>query len=163
MKSYSESEMLHRMAVYCSTAERCKDDIRKKMEIAGMPDEAIERTLAYLVKEKFIDEERYARSFVNDKLRFNKWGRVRINYELCKKNLPPSLCKEVLESVEDATWQSVLFSLLEAKKKTIRVEDEREAFGKLLRFAAGRGFESRETLYCLRRLYNGNNYADDWE
>ncbi|MDR2809278.1 MAG: RecX family transcriptional regulator [Tannerellaceae bacterium] len=163
MKPEIESVMMHRMAAYCSTAERCIQDVQKKLQTAGMSKEAAERIIAGLVKEKFIDENRFARSFVNDKLRFNKWGRVRISYELNKKNIPPSLCREAIESIDESVYQSILLSLLKEKKRTIRGKNEQEIFVKLLHFAAGRGFENRETIPCLRMLYKGNDYAEGLE
>ncbi|MDR2389343.1 MAG: RecX family transcriptional regulator [Tannerellaceae bacterium] len=163
MKPQSESEMMHRMAAYCSVAERCLYDVRKKMQAAGLSTEAMEGIVDRLIKEKFIDEKRFARCFVNDKLRFNHWGRIRINYELGKKNIPPAICREALEGIDEATYNDILYALLKEKKKTLRGKNEQEVFLKLLRFASGRGFENRETIPCLRRLYKGHNHADDPE
>lgn len=161
MKQASEPEILHRMAAYCSMAERCIQDVEKKIQTAGLPSEASQRIIAKLIKEKFIDENRFTRSFVNDKLRFNKWGRVKIAYELKRRNIPPSVISEALDSIDNQTYQTILLSLLQAKKKTTKGKDERDIFNKLLRFAAGRGFESKESVDCLRRLFKGNDYGDD--
>ena len=70
MKEITEPEMLHRAAAYCSAAERCIQDVQKKIDAAGLPPDASERIIARLLKERFIDESRYTRFFVNDKLRF---------------------------------------------------------------------------------------------
>lgn len=155
--------MMHRMAAYCSTAERCIHDVQKKMQTADISPEAARRIIARLTEEKFIDESRFARCFVNDKLRLNRWGRIRINYELGKKHIPPSICREALENIDESTYNSILFALLKEKAKTVRGKDEQEIFIKLLRFAAGRGFENRETLHCLHRLYKRNNDVEDFE
>ena len=53
--------------------------------------------------------------------------------------------------------------VLKSKKKVTRGKDDREVYAKLLRFAAGRGFETRETSRCLKQLFNGNDYEDDFE
>ena len=52
---------------------------------------------------------------------------------------------------------------MKSKKKVTRGKDDREVYAKLLRFAAGRGFETRETSRCLKQLFNGNDYEDDFE
>lgn len=155
--------MLHRMAAYCSTAERCIQDVQKKILPTGLPAEAGERIISILVEEDFIDEKRFARCFVNDKLRFNKWGRNKIAYELSQKKIPPDICREVMESINETIYSATLLSLLKEKKKTIHRKDEQEVFNQLLRFAAGRGFESQEIIHCLRQLFDGNNHADDLE
>lgn len=166
MKEITEPEMLHRAAAYCSAAERCVQDVQKKIDTAGLPPEAAERIIARLLKERFIDESRYARFFVNDKLRFNKWGRVKIAYELYKKNIPASIKEEVLAGIDENEYRSLLLDLLKSKKKSTKGKDERDLFNKLLRFAAGRGFESRIAIDCLRQLFKGTDcdeYADDLE
>lgn len=161
MGQITEAEMLHRAAAYCSTAERCIQDVEKKIKAAGLSTEESERIIARLLEEKFIDEQRFARYFVNDKLRFNKWGRIKIGYELQRKNIPAPVRQEALEGIDDTEYTSILLSLLKAKKKSTRGKDERDIYIKILRFAAGRGFESREASRCLKQLFNGNDYEED--
>lgn len=161
MKQLTEPEMLHRAAAYCSAAERCIQDVEKKISDAGLPNEASERIISRLLKEKFIDESRYSRFFVNDKLRFNKWGRIKIGYELRKRNIPSSIRMDALDEIDETEYSSILADLLKAKKKTTKGKDERDIFTKLLRFAASRGFESQEAIRCLKTLFKGKEYDDD--
>ncbi|MDR1201461.1 MAG: RecX family transcriptional regulator [Tannerellaceae bacterium] len=161
MKQQSESEMLYRMAAWCSLAERCTHDVQKKIANAGLSPDAQERIIARLLKEKFIDENRFASSFVNDKLRFNKWGRIKIAYELNKRKIAPDIRMEALERIDEQTYQTILLTLLKAKKKITKGTTDRDVFNKLLRFAAGRGFESKETISCLRLLFKGNDYEEE--
>jgi regulatory protein len=161
MKQQSESELLHKMAAWCSLAERCLQDVQTKLTATGLPPDAQERIIARLLKEKFIDESRFACSFVNDKLRFNKWGRVKIAYELNKRKIAPAIRTEALERIDEQTYQDILLAVLKAKKKTVKGATDRDVFTKLLRFAAGRGFESKETLSCLRLLCKGNDYEEE--
>lgn len=163
MKQLNESEMLHRAAAYCSAAERCIQDVEKKISEAGLSCEESERIIDRLLKEKFIDENRFARSFVNDRLRFNKWGRIKIGYELQKKNIPASIRSEALDEIDEQDYRDILLSILKGKKKITKGKDERDLYVKLLRFAAGRGFESRETTRCLQQLFKSNDYEDDFE
>lgn len=162
MKEMTEAEMLHRAAAYCSAAERCMQDVEKKIEEAGLSEEASERIIARLLQEKFIDESRFCRSFVNDKLRFNKWGRIKIGYELQRKGIPSSIRNEALEDIDEKEYRTILLSILKTKLKSTKGKDSRDLFIKLLRFAAGRGFESKEAVDCLKRLLKGDDY-DDYE
>ena len=81
--------MLRRAAAYCSTVERCIQDVQKKIKAAGLTQEEGERIIARLLQEKFIDEHRFARYFVNDKFRFNKWGRIKSLTNFKKEISPP--------------------------------------------------------------------------
>lgn len=160
MKELTEPEMLHRMAAYCSAAERCIDDVQKKISDAGLDRATAERIISRLLNEKFLDESRFCKSFVNDKLRFNKWGRIKIGYELQRRHIPPALRAEALGNIEEEEYEAILCELLKAKKKTIKSKDRRDLYYKLLRFAAGRGFESQTASQCLKRLMP-TDYVDD--
>lgn len=163
MKQLNEAEMLHRAAAYCSTAERCIQDIEKKIKAAGLSQEENDRILSRLLKERFIDENRFARYFVNDKLRFNKWGRIKINYELQKKGIPSSIRQEALDTIDQYEYEQILYTLLKSKKKSTSGKDEREIYCKLLRFASGRGFENSTISLCLRQLFKGDTYEETFE
>ena len=163
MKQLSESEMLHRAAAYCSAGERCIQDMEKKIKAAGLTEEESDRIIARLLEERFIDESRFARYFVNDKLRFNKWGRVKINYEMQRKGIPSGIRSEALAGIDEQEYCSILLSLLKSKKKATRGKNDREIYAKLLRFAFGRGFEAKETSGCLKQLFDGNDFEDDFE
>lgn len=151
-KERSEAEMLHRMAAYCSSAERCCQDVERKLMAAGLSDEVTGTILARLVEEKFIDEARFCRSFVNDKFRFNKWGRVKIGSELRKRAIPSVCVNESLDTIDENEYISILKSLLISKKKTVKGKTEREITRKLFSFALGRGFTTQEIYTVLPQI-----------
>ena len=160
MKQTNEAELLHQCAAYCSVAERCIFDIKKKMETAAISTEAKERIIRRLVEEKFIDEIRFCRSFVNDRLRFNKWGRIKIDFELRNRGIDASIREDALNQIDEQYYYDILFSILKDKKKSVKAKDNREEFLKLLRFAAGRGFETNLASRCLKQLVRGGEDED---
>lgn len=160
----TEQEMLHRAAAYCSTGERCRQDVEMKIFAAGLSPDIAKRILDRLEKEKFIDEARFCQSFVNDKLKFNKWGRIRIALELKKKGIPSSLYYEALETIDEELYTDILRGLLKDKKRTVKAKDQRDEFYKLLRFAAGRGFETELIMNCLRESgIDEDTYPEDMD
>ena len=154
MKQLSEQEMLHIAASYSSLAERCIYDVRKKLNSVGAQSETADRIVAHLLKEKFIDEARYCRSFVNDKFRFNRWGRIKIGYELRGKQISEALIDKALMTIDDEEYESVLLALLKDKKRTVKGKTGQDIFSKLYRFAIGRGFESDLTVRQLKKMNN---------
>lgn len=155
MKEISEQEMLHKLAAYCSSAERCVKDVKKKIQLAGFAEDASEWIITRLKQEKFIDERRFAQAFVNDKLRFNQWGRIKIAYELKRKAIPLSYVENALVSLDENIYNQVLMSLLKAKQKTLKKANSRELCAKLFRFASSHGFTSPEINRCLKDLGYG--------
>lgn len=150
MKKISYEQALHKLAAYCSKAERCNYDIRKKLTAWEFPESEQEKLIQHLNKEGFLDERRFCKAFVNDKSKFNRWGTYKIKHELRQRNIPESYIKEalLLISPEDSYLQLKL--ILDNKRKTIKGKDEYDIRNKLIRFAAGRGFSLEEINRVLK-------------
>ena len=87
-KPLTPAEALNKAAAYCTLCERCTSEVTSKLTQWGIePSEQI-KIVERLQQEGFIDEERYCRAFVNDKVRFNRWGRIKITASLREKKLP---------------------------------------------------------------------------
>ncbi|GHT11913.1 hypothetical protein FACS189415_0070 [Bacteroidia bacterium] len=149
MKQINPEQALHRLAAYCSRAERCVSDVRRKMEAWEIPCEEQSRIIGRLTQEKFLDEGRYCRAFVNDKSKYNHWGAYKIKYELAKKQIPGHLIREALENIDSEENLEQLRLLLEQKRKSIKGKNEFEIRQKLMRFAASRGFSQGEIEKAL--------------
>ncbi|MDR1406754.1 MAG: RecX family transcriptional regulator [Tannerella sp.] len=163
MKQMDEAKLLHSAAAYCSVCERCVSEVRKKLVAAGATREMEDRIVDRLVKEGFIDEFRFCRSFVNDKFRFNCWGRIRIRYELQRKNLPDELIAGAVDVIDEEMYRTVLLDMLRDKKRTVRGSSEQNVFHKLCRFAVGRGFETALVVQCLKQLFKADYDTDAFE
>ena len=102
-----------------------------------------------LLKENYIDEARYARFYINDKFRFNKWGRNKIIQGLRAKKIPASVYAVELEGIDEEDYLDILRSLLEAKRRDVKARNSYERDCKLIRFALGRGYEMEAIRRCL--------------
>lgn len=114
--------------------------MKEKMTRWGIDEDAQQRVVEYLVANRYVDDRRYARSFVNDKLKYNKWGPRKIEQSLWMKHIDESILREALDDVDNEEYISVLRPLLTSKRKTTKAETDYEMNQKLLRFAIGRGF-----------------------
>jgi regulatory protein len=149
----TEKQAVARIASYCSKAERCEQDVKKKLQAWELPDEAAARILAYLRSESFLNEERYARSFVQDKMRFNKWGKNKIVFELRKKYIPESVIHAAFDELTgNDEFEQSLMNILQTKSKSVKAAGEYEKRAKLFRFAIGRGFQPEMINRCLGKL-----------
>jgi regulatory protein len=150
---------LSRAMALCSRMEYCRDDIRRKSRDWGLTDDECEKILKYLLKENFINEERYARAFTRDKFRYNKWGRLKIAAHLKSKNIDPETIRSALAEIDDDEYLGMLKNLIASHKKTIKAKNEYDLRGKLLRFGASRGFESN----LLYEIINASPQTPEWE
>ena len=157
----TESRALSRTAAYCSKAERCEYDVRKKLLLWESPEEEQIRIIAKLKKENFLNEERFTQSFIRDKVRFNKWGKAKIAFELTKKRIPRDIIQKYVADIDEQEVNDSLRKILETKIKSVKANNDYKKRVKLMRFALGRGFSSEQIAPILNNLI-GNNDEDDY-
>lgn len=157
----TEPIALNRIAAYCSKAERCEWDVRRKLQAWELSDDEVNRIVKRLKDERFLSEERFCRSFINDKIRFNKWGKTKIVFELRKRNTPQSVFQPILDEFEDESFDEQLEKILRSKMRTVKGKDDYDRRNKLIRFALGRGFSMDASVKMVNKLLKGN-YEDDF-
>ena len=149
MKQKTEQEAYLTLAVLCAQAEHCQWEMTEKMRRWELSDEAQARVMERLVRERYVDDERYARAFVKDKVRYNKWGRRKVEQALWQKHIDEDIRQRVLDEVDNEEYLTVLRPLLKQKRKTTKASSDYELNQKLLRFALSRGFTFDLIRQCL--------------
>ena len=148
-KEMTEQEAFLQLAALCAQAEHCEQEMRDKLKRWGFDESVQNRIIERLIRERYIDNERYARAFVKDKIRYNKWGRRKVQQALWLKRIDKDIQQRVLDEIDDNEYLSVLRPLLKQKRKTVRAESDYELNRKLVRFALGRGFTFDIIRQCL--------------
>ena len=148
-KEMTEQEAFLQLAAICAQAEHCEQEMRDKMKRWGLDETVQNRVIDRLTKERYIDQERYARAFVNDKIRYNKWGRRKVQQALWQKGIDNDIQQRILDEISDNEYLAVLRPLLKQKRKSIRAASAYEENQKLVRFALGRGFTFDIIRQCL--------------
>ncbi len=140
-KPLTPGEALNKAAAYCTLCERCISEVSTKLTAWGVPHGEQEKIIARLTEEKFIDEARYCNAFVNDKVRFNRWGRIKIIAALREKRLPKEHINEAIESIDEDSYTEILKDVIAIKRRELKGKDDFATRQKLIRHAASRGFE----------------------
>ena len=148
-KEMTEQEAYLQLAAFCAQAEHCEQEMRDKMKRWELDETAQNRVIARLIKERYVDDERYARAFVKDKIRYNKWGRRKVQQALWLKHIDTDIQQRVLDEIDEKEYLDVLRPLLKQKRKSIKAESDYELNQKLVRFALGRGFGFDIIRQCL--------------
>ena len=128
-----------KMRRLCSRREYCVSDIRKKLmvQLEGKTDE-VGQVLDALVREKYIDDLRYASAYARDKASISGWGATKIRYMLSSKGVSSETIALALEEIDSGKAQNRLDKLMENKLRTLR--DDPQCRLKMLRFGLGRGY-----------------------
>lgn len=149
MKEMTEQEALFKLSALCASAEHCSGEMDEKMRRWGLGEDVRQRVLTRLKEEKYVDDERYCRFFVRDKIKYNKWGRRKLEQALRQKQIPKEISKAVLDAVPDSDYTEVLRPLLQQKSRSIRARSDYERAMKLIQFALGRGFSINIIRQCM--------------
>ena len=149
MKQKTEQEAYLTLASLCANAEHCQWEMREKMRRWELSEEAQTRILNRLVSERYIDDVRFARAFVKDKVKYNKWGRRKVEQALWQKHIDEDIRQQVLDEIADEDYVLVLRPMLQQKRKSIKANSDYELNGKLIRFAVSRGFTMDIINQCI--------------
>lgn len=138
-----QKEKLNILARYCAYQERCKADVLQKMFETGiLPDER-ELFLKKLTAEDFVNDLRYAKSFVRGKFKINHWGKQKIKAALYQKGIDSETVKIALDEIDAHEYLSVAQTLADKQIPKIKAKNDFERKQKLHFYLSQKGFESQ--------------------
>lgn len=152
-KYLSIEEAMQKLQQYCAYQERCHEEVRSKLLEYGVFGDSLEKVIADLISENFLNEERFAQTFAGGKFRIKKWGRKKIVQELKSKKISDySISKALASEINEDDYRTTLNEVLNKKAKLLSETDRFKKCRKLALFAIGRGFEAEIVWHCLNEL-----------
>ena len=145
-------QVLDKMAKYCAYQERCVKDVTDKLRSFDIPQEAKNEILAYLLDNRFVDDERFAKAFVKSKINQNGWGLNKIRFHLIQKGIDKDIIDEALAGTDEETYRQRLIEILKIKAKTVKAENDFDKKRKLAAYAMQKGFEADLVWEVLKGL-----------
>ncbi len=151
-KTIDYNEALTKCTALCSRAEYSVWDTRERLAKWGIEKNLQDDIINYLISNNYINEERYVESFISDKLKFNKWGRIKIKYALLQKRINESIIYNILNDIDKEEYYKTLVDLINNKTKHKRGEMDIKKRASIYNFALSRGFEPELINRALREL-----------
>jgi len=143
---------MNRAAALCARSEQAPHDILEKLLKWGLSAPDASRVLQDLIRQGFLDEERYARAYVKDKFAFNGWGKIKIAHQLKLKGIATETINGAMATIDDDSYRQRLVELLRAKWTSVKNREPRAAWAAMMRFAASRGFEASLASDCVQEV-----------
>ena len=144
--------VLDKMAKYCAYQERCVKDVSDKLKTFDIPEEEKTKILEYLLDNRFVNNERFATSFVRGKINQSGWGVNKIRFHLIQKGIDKELIDEALGQTDEEVYRQRLIDILKTKAKTVKAATEYEKKRKLAAYAMQKGFEGNLVWEVLKDL-----------
>lgn len=137
----SKAEWLDKCEAYCARSEHCAADVRRKLYEWQAPMDFADEIEKILYERGFLNDARFCRAYVHDKVEYQSWGRIKIQAGLRALDLPEQEIREALDNIDNTIYAKNLRALIASRKN-----DSEE---KMLRFLAQRGFTFDEIKQAL--------------
>ena len=151
-KTYTVKEATRALENYCAYQERCHKEVEQKLFDLKMIPEAKEHILLHLMQHNFLNEERYAKSFVRGKFTIKKWGKIKIINELKFKNISIYNIKSALKEINEDDYYTTLKAIAIKKEAFIKESNSFKKRNKLSTFLISKGYESGLVFEVVKTL-----------
>lgn len=141
-KTYTVQEALIKLQRYCAYQERCHQEVRNKLVKMRMIPEVIDQIIVALIEQNFLNEERFAKTYIRGKFRIKKWGRKRLTLELKKKGITKFNINQAMLQLSDSDYIETFNTLAETRLNCIKETNKLKKKKKLADYLLYRGWES---------------------
>lgn len=151
-KSYTVKEATLKLMQYCAYRDRSQKEVEDKLTEMRMIPAAREQIIIKLMQEDFLNEERFARSFVRGKFRIKKWGRHKIKQELKLMEISSPIIKLGMSEINEREYRATLFSLAEKKLALLSEPDKFKLRKKLSDHLLRKGYEASLVFEAVEEI-----------
>jgi regulatory protein len=147
----ASNEILNIARKFCAYQERSQQELRDKLYTLGLFKSHVEETIAIMVTEGFINEERFAIAYAGGKFRVKQWGKIKIKLALQQKRVSAYCIKKALEAIDDTLYKEELRLLVEKQIEKSTEKNIMKRNYKIGGYFISRGFEPEMVWDILRQ------------
>ena len=136
---------------YCAYQDRCHFEVEQKMRDFLLIPEAREELILYLIRENYLNEERFTRSYIRGKFYIKHWGRTKIRLHLKQKQVPEKLIQRCMNEIDEQDYENILLKIYETYYSKLKGLKDYQKKSKTIRYLLSRGFEYECVLEVLNR------------
>ena len=151
-KAISPDQVLDKMAKYCACQERCVKDVCDKLKTFDISEESKKEILAYLLDNRFVNDERFTRAYVRGKINQSGWGINKIRFQLQRKGIDKELIDSAISEFDQDIYREKLITILTIKAKTIKADNVFQKRQKLAAYGIQKGFEARLVFEVMKEV-----------
>ena len=152
-KPLSPEQVLDKMAKYCAYQERCVKDVSEKLKTFEISEKDREEIINYLIDNKFVNDERFARAFVRGKINQSGWGLNKIRFHLMQKGIDKEIIEAALDTFDEEVYRQRLIDILQSKARTVKAANDFEKNRKLAAYAMQKGFEASLVWEVIKEVF----------
>ena len=151
-KIYDVKIIKEKIRHYCAIMDRCQYQVITKLKSYGLSDVLADEILIELIQNKYLDEERFARSFCSGKFKIKRWGRNKIAFELSKLKVPKSCISQAMLEIDDVDYNDVIKHLVNKKMALLKHKNTYVRKKKVVDYLLRKGYESELVWSYVHKL-----------
>ena len=140
-KLFPFQEIKQKLVNYCVYQDRCHAEVEQKMKEFVLIPEAKEEIILYLIKENYLNEERFARSYTRGKFYIKKWGKNKIKKQLRLKGISDKLIVKSFSEIDERDYQDTIRDFIEKLLPTYNGLKDYQRKQKLIKLLMSKGYE----------------------
>lgn len=140
-KSYTFEEIKQKMMNYCVYQDRCHQEVEQKMKDFLLIPEAKEEILLYLIKENYLNEERFTRSYIRGKFYLKNWGKIKIKSHLKFKGISEKLIDKCMNEIDAEDYENTIKKIFNSYLSGLKAMPDYQKNIKTTRYLMSKGFE----------------------
>ncbi|WP_410492537.1 regulatory protein RecX [Chryseobacterium sp. 52] len=140
-KSFTFDEIKLKLVNYCVYQDRCHAEVEQKMREFLLIEEAKDEIILYLLKENYLNEERFTRSYIRGKFYIKHWGRNKIKMNLKQKQITEKLINNCFDEIDESDYDKMIRKIFEDYSSKQKGLQEYQKKSKTIKYLMSRGFE----------------------
>lgn len=151
-KSYTFEEIKQKLVNYCVYQDRCHAEVEQKMRDFLLIPEAKDEIFLYLMKENYLNEERFTRSYIRGKFYIKHWGRNKIRMNLKMKGVTEKLISSSMDEIDASDYEKTIIRLFENYYVTKKGLKEYQKKSKTISHLLSKGYEYDVVLEIINNI-----------
>ena len=147
----------------CARAEKSSGDALRLMTTWKVEKSKQHEILQQLLRDKFIDDERYAEAFIREKTSLSTWGEYKIRTALRRKGIAEEIINSKLNLLDNSFNIERLTLRLQRKARGIKYDTTYQLKTKLLRYGLSLGFQMDQVMSSVEQVMKNINQENECE
>lgn len=148
-KSYTFEEIKQKLVNYCVYQDRCHAEVEQKMRDFLLIPEAKDEIFLYLMKENYLNEERFTRSYIRGKFYIKNWGKNKIKMNLKMKGVTDKLISSSMDEIDDSDYEKTIARLFQNYYSTQKGLKDYQKKSKTIKHLLSKGYEYEAILELI--------------
>jgi len=140
-RQLSIKEAERRAERFCALQERSPQEVSDKVRSWGLSERACREIVDLLVKEGFVNEQRFASAYCHDKFEFNSWGKQKIKLHISPHKVSSAVLEKSLSAIDPERYEIRLHKLARGKWGSLQKEGNQKKKQKTAKYLTNKGFE----------------------